>query len=49
MNFADKIIDMIEAGLAESKYYFTKNTGIYRKIMKNFSSKYFSFSKQLRL
>ncbi len=40
MQIADKIIDIIEAGLAESKYYFTKNTGIYRKIMKSFSSKY---------
>ena len=40
MKLADRIVDIIEAGFAQSKYYFNKNGGFYRKLMKNVSDKY---------
>jgi superfamily I DNA and/or RNA helicase len=40
MKLADRVMDIIEAGLAQSKYYFNKNGGFYRKFMKNVSDKY---------
>ena len=40
MKLADKIVDIIEAGLAQSKYHFNKNSGMYRKFMKRMSDKY---------
>lgn len=35
-----QIIDLIEAGMQASKYYFNKNTGLYRGFLKTISSKY---------
>lgn len=40
MNLADRAIDIIEGGLAQSKYYFNKNGGFYRNFMKKVSDKY---------
>lgn len=40
MNLADRVMDIIESGLAQSKYHFNKNGGFYRKLMKNVSDKY---------
>ena len=40
MNLTDRIIDIIEGGLAQNKYYFNKNSGFYRKLMKRISDKY---------
>jgi hypothetical protein len=40
MKLADQAMDIIEGGLAQSKYYFNKNGGLYRKFMKNVSDKY---------
>ncbi|BDS15263.1 AAA domain-containing protein [Aureispira anguillae] len=40
MKLIDRAIDIIEGGLAQSKYYFNKNGGFYRKLMKNVSDKY---------
>lgn len=39
MNLTDKIIDLIEGGLAQSSYHFNKNAGFYRKLMKRMSDK----------
>jgi hypothetical protein len=39
-NLADRVMDIIEGGLAQSKYYFNKNGGFYRNLMKNVSDKY---------
>ena len=36
----DEIIDMIEAGMGESKYFFNKNNGAYRNFLSGFSSKF---------
>ena len=35
-----KMTDLIEAGMKTSKYYFNKNTGLYRGFLKNIGSKY---------
>lgn len=40
MKLTDRIVDIIEGGFAQSKYYFNKNGGFYRKLMKNVSDKY---------
>jgi len=40
MKLADRVMDIIESGLAESKYHFNKNGGFYRTLMKNVSNKY---------
>lgn len=40
MKLLDNIVDIIEHGFAQSKYYFNKTGGFYRKLMKNVSDKY---------
>jgi len=40
MKLADQATDIIEGGLAQSEYYFNKNGGFYRKLMKNVNDKY---------
>ncbi len=37
---ADKIVDIIEAGLKKSSYYFSKDRGIYQKMLSKVSHKY---------
>ncbi|MDC0230487.1 AAA domain-containing protein [Aureispira] len=40
MEFSERIIEIIEGGLAENKYFFNKNSGFYRKLMKRISNRY---------
>ncbi len=37
---ADEVVDMIENGLKESKFFFNKNKGAYRKFLAGFSKKF---------
>jgi hypothetical protein len=40
MKLADRVSDIIEGGLAQSKYYFNKRSGVYGKLMSRFSDKH---------
>ncbi|MCH2023563.1 MAG: AAA domain-containing protein [Saprospiraceae bacterium] len=40
IKLTDKIIDLIENGLAQNKYYFNNNFGLYRNLMTRISNKY---------